>query len=262
MTVYANGKARSAIIDGLGALVYQDQRNYELFSINSKQSITVSRIYTHKSGRTLEDFHLCDEAFQKPLVIALLDPNIKAHRSSSEPKRFYIHRIFRGLDDSSLAVDGVALGSYLDSKAIYNIPRYDVTTCTISKLKDLKFLKLWIEYHRVILWSPKIYLYVLVEHKNFFDPYDRWKSSVTPISALNLEWASQQDDVEIIEWPLLSKDLGVESSQHVCLQRNHVREQTYIPYNDLSISYPVSSYPILHIMISHTPYHHIPYSVS
>ena len=144
--------------------------------LNQAKAISVSKIFTHTSGKVLEDYELCSDKFTKLLTVAIICPKEVCPRKSehSDPKKYYIYRIFRGLDESSLAVDGTALSSYLDYRNIYNMPDRDVSTCTVSTIKNLKFLRLWIEYHRIVLWSPEITIYVLVDQKNFFDQRD-WR---------------------------------------------------------------------------------------
>ena len=91
------------------------------------------------------------------------------------------------------------------------MPNRDASTCTVLKLKDAKYLRIWVEYHRVLLWSPMIHVYILVDQKNFFDQKE-WKYMVSLEGIKALEWASEQADIKLIEWPLLSADLGVVSA--------------------------------------------------
>ena len=63
------------------------------------------------------------------------------------------------------------------------MPGKDVSTCTVVKLKDAKYLRLWIEYHRIVLWSPTIYVYILVDQKDFFEQKE-WKYLLSPSGTL------------------------------------------------------------------------------
>jgi hypothetical protein len=231
MSLHVNGRDRKAIMRGLSSLVFEDQRDLSRFSTGNS-AISASRIFTHTSGKVIEDYHICTPTFQKPLSVAVLCPRSSPGGGAGaavNPKKFYIYRLFRGIDDNSLAVHGTSLSSYLDTKAIYNVPPRDISSCTVARLRDLKFSRLWVEYHRVVLWSPKIYLYVLVDQKNFFETKD-WRVGLSSVAIRNIEWLSIQADVEIVEWPLIAKELGAESAHHACLQRQHVLRHSLVTY--------------------------------
>ena len=198
MSLYINSLGRGTMIDRLRGLIFEDQKNMKLFSIKSKDSIHASRVFTHKNGKVLEDFELCDQNFLRPLAVAIICPNSQK-KSSSDPKKYFIFRLYRGLDDFSLAYNGFSLSSYLDNKNVLKTVPNDVTTCTVASLKNLKFLKLWVEYHRVLLWNPKMTIYVLVSARDILDsPAYGFVLSSEAIEAL--KFAETQKDIEIIEW--------------------------------------------------------------
>ena len=57
----------------------------------------------------------------------------------------------------------------------------------------------------------------------------RYMTSVAGAKAI--DWASKQSDVKLIEWPLLSEDIGVESAQYTCLQRNHILRRSLVTFS-------------------------------
>ena len=79
--------------------------------------------------------------------------------------------------------------------------------------------------------------------------------SSIPIGVKAIEWASEQSDVNLIEWPLLAADLGVETAQHVCLQRQHILRRNLVTYSSEVTDFLRFSKSMLSVMdvISYMP---------